>query len=239
MASPTSPPEPITVLLADHQRAFRHTLARTLERCGWVAMVAQARTFQETLESVRQTPPDVVLLAAQLPGGDPFHLARNLRESHPQTRIVIVGDRFRDCHVQRALAADAAGYLVKGGKPDAMLEAIRTVAAGQYFFSPEIWNRIVIDDRGPRLLPRPQARLAALTPREREVLRLLGSGLSKQEIASQLSIRVQSVDRHLNQITAKLGVHDRVELARLALRAIRTNRTHRANGANGNGSAGE
>ncbi len=118
---------------------------------------------------------------------------------------------------QDALAAGAAGYVTKDEPPDVLLKAIRMVVSGQAYFSPNVQSRIVVSESGVQLLSTPRARASLLTKREIEVLRYVARGLPRQEIADEMHISIKTLDNHISRIKVKIGIRDRVELARYAI----------------------
>ena len=116
------------------------------------------------------------------------------------------------------MAVKAWGYVTKSQPEDTVLDAIRNVASGVAYFSPEVQGRIVVDNSGPRFARPVVSRASTLTQRELEVLRYLARGMSKKEIAQTVHISVNTVNRHTSSLMNKLNIHDRVELARFAIR---------------------
>jgi DNA-binding NarL/FixJ family response regulator len=127
----------------------------------------------------------------------------------------------RDRYLDAAIASGAWGYLSKSDSPDAVLDAVRKAAAGEFAFGPTVLERCKVEGagagRGGAGGPKPSSRLDLLTPREIQVLRLIGKGMSRLEIAKTLSRSPKTIDNHRAAIMEKLGIHDRVELARYAI----------------------
>jgi len=208
----------ISILLADDHQFVRQALARTLAEAADFKVVAEAGDGEDTLRLVERLRPDVVVLDVDMPGRDAFAVAQTIHAQNPATRVLFLSAFSHDRFIERALEVNAAGYATKDENLDAIIEAIRAVAAGRFYFSPEVWNRIVIDEHGARLQGEVHSRRMTLTPRELEVLRLVAQGLSKMEMAELLEISVHTVNRHVNGIMVKLQIHDRVELAMFAVR---------------------
>src|SRR3954471_17664621 len=210
---------PITVLLADDHALVREALANWLRAAGDMKVLGEVGSADEAVAiSVRERP-SVVLLDIDMPGLLAFDAVRTIRSRSPETRIIMLSGFFNDRYIEDALAAEASGYITKSEPPQAVLKAIRTVAAGGVYFSPEVQARIVVDSNGARLATgEGVTRAATLTPRELEVLRYIARGLSKKDIAGIMHLSVKTVDNHSTSLMTKLNIHDRVDLARYAIR---------------------
>jgi DNA-binding NarL/FixJ family response regulator len=156
-----------------------------------------------------------------MPGADPFQAIEELRARHPDTRVVVLSAYVRDRYIDMAVDRGAWGYFSKSDAPDTVIAGIRSVAGGQAAFGPEVRQRM----ESPRTAgPVPgstaaaSSRLADLSARELEVLRLIGRGMSRAEIAQHLHRSVKTIDAHHTSIMKKLDLHDRVELALFAVR---------------------
>ncbi|MGQ0627648.1 MAG: response regulator [Phycisphaerales bacterium] len=186
----------------------------------------------------RELAVDVVLLDIEMPGPDPFEAAAELRHQCPNVRTIVLSAYVRDRYVDATVKAGAWGYLAKSDDPDTIMAAIRDVAEGRFTFGPIVLERCRqmgredspgrhTESTGARLgetasapggSQMPVSRLAALTPRELQILRLIGKGLSRTEIATAIFRSPKTVDAHRSAIMEKLAIHDRVELARFAIR---------------------
>ncbi len=153
-----------------------------------------------------------------MPGTSCFEVARQVRAEQPDVRLLFLSAFSNDVYVENALAVKAYGYLTKHEPPDRILEAVRKVARGELCFSVDILDKIVIDEGGVRLARSNQGVLAMLSPRELDVIKLVAVGRSKKQIARELHISLSTVENHTANMMKKLGIHDRVELARLAIR---------------------
>jgi DNA-binding NarL/FixJ family response regulator len=162
--------------------------------------------------------PDIVLLDIDMPGMAAFDAARTIRLRSPRTRLAFVSAHFHDRYIEQALGVGAMGYITKGEPPETVARAIRSIAGGGAYFSPDVQARIVIDVSGPRLADQQRTRVSILTAREQEVLRYLASGLAKKEIAETMNLSVGTVNNHAANLMKKLDIHDRVELTRFAIR---------------------
>jgi DNA-binding NarL/FixJ family response regulator len=198
--------------LADGLRA-RFELEKDLDFIGHLPDAA------DLLETVARDRPDVVLLDIEMPGPDPFEVADDLRRQHEDARVIILSAYVRDHYISAATRAGCWGYFSKSDDAQAIVDGIRKVASGKFAFGPKVQERCqsVPGSRRDRPTP-PKSRLDALTPREQEVLRLIGKGLTRGEIASGLCRSPKTVDGHRESIMQKLDIHDRAELVRFAIR---------------------
>lgn len=210
----------IRVLLADDQALVRGAFALLVRSAGDMEVVAEAGTGEEAVTLTTDLRPDVVLMDIRMPSTDGIEATRQIVADHASSpsRVLILTTFESDTNVLRALRAGACGFLPKDTRPDVLLEAIRTVAAGESLLSPAATRAVIA-----RALSRPDApapeRLASLTPREREVLRLVAAGRSNQEIAADLVVSPLTAKTHVARILAKLGARDRVQLVIAAYEA--------------------
>ncbi|GIT79078.1 DNA-binding response regulator [Leifsonia sp. LS1] len=208
----------IRVLLADDQHLVRAGFRALLEAEDGIEVVGEAPTGRETVAAVRRTHPDVVLMDIRMPDGDGLWATAEIvaDPALAGTRVVVVTTFELDEYVAQAILAGASGFLVKDTEPVELLRAIRVVAEGDALLSPGATRRLiarVADGLGPA----PDLeRLSALTDREREVLALVGHGLTNTEIAERLYLSPLTAKTHVSRIIAKLGARDRVHLVVLA-----------------------
>lgn len=187
-------------------------------------MVSEASDGREALAELDRFRPDVLLLDLQMPAVDGLGVLRELERRrvdtsgrrHVDTRVVVLTTFGEDDNVFGALRLGAAGFLLKDAGPRELREAVRTVAAGDALLSPGVTRRVV--ERLARVEPPPEAgeRLAGITDREREVLTLVGRGMSNQEIGAELHLSPATARTHVGRLLAKLGVRDRVGLVVVA-----------------------
>lgn len=183
-----------------------------------VAVLSSADDLRWTLQA---SPADVVLLDVDMPGRDVFETIEDLKREHPEVRPVILSAHVRDSYIEAAVRAGAWGYLSKRDTPAVIIAAIRSIARGRFAFSDEVLARCGVQPGQEQRIASSTAaptRLRSLTPRELHVLRLIGKGLARAEIAKAIHRSPKTVDAHRGAIMDKLGIHDRVELARFALR---------------------
>ena len=211
----------VTVLLADDQQLVRAGFRSLLRRDRGITVVGEASTGDEAVQATRASLPDVVLMDIRMPGLDGIAATRQI-VADPGLRgcrVVILTTFETDEYVFAALAAGASGFLTKEVDPDGLRRAVHVVAAGEALLSPSVTRRVVtrFAQQRPADLPgEPGERLAALTPREREVVRLVAVGLSNDEIAAELVISPLTAKTHITRAITKLGVRDRVQLVILA-----------------------
>lgn len=181
-------------------------------------IVGEADDGRAALQSVSELEPDVVLMDISMPGLNGIEATRQIRQNHPEVKVVVLSMHSNEEYVFQVLRAGASGYVLKQSDSSEVLTAIRAALAGGSFLSPPI-SRTVIDD----YIRRAEARggdddLELLTSREREVLQLLAEGLSNREIAEQLNISIKTVETHRSNMMGKLGVSSKTELVKYALR---------------------
>lgn len=169
-------------------------------------------------ERVKQTAADVVILDIDMPGMDPFVMIRDLGVLHPNVRVIMLSAYVRDHYIDRALDEGAWGFFSKCDAPEELVEGIRCVAGGRPAFGTGVRRRLDPDDGLDRGDAGAESLLEQLTPRELEILRLIGRGLSRAEIANLLHRSLKTIDAHHTSIMRKLDIHDRVELALYAVR---------------------
>ncbi|MBX3376536.1 MAG: response regulator transcription factor [Phycisphaeraceae bacterium] len=208
----------ITVVMADDQAMVRQPLAAWLRQAGDVKVLAEVSNADEAVTAAIRERPDIVLMDIDMPGLLAFDAVRTIKSRCPRTRVIVLSGFFHDRYIQEALSAEASGYVTKGEPPEVVLSAVRTVAGGGVYFSPQVQERLVVDSTGVHLAAEGATRASTLTSREMEVLRYIARGLSKKDIAAIMHLSVKTVDNHSTSLMSKLNIHDRVELARYAIR---------------------
>ena len=209
---------PITIVLADDHALVRRSLAAILRTATGLSIVGDAGTTDEAISLAIRHQPTVVVLDIDIPGVECFEAARTIRSRCARTSILFLSAFSHDRYIDAALNVGALGYVTKSEPPEAVIAAIRAIASGQCYFSPDIQSRIVISKEGVRLANEPKSRSATLTAREVEVLRYIARGMSKKEIAQTMHLSVKTVENHASNVMTRLAIHDRVELARYAIR---------------------
>ena len=205
-----------TVLLADDEPLVRTGLRALLEQQG-LPVVGEAADGAEVLDAVRRTGPDVVLMDVRMPGTDGIEATRQVLAALAEPPKILVVTTFdNDDYVHEALLAGASGFLLKRARKEEIAHAVRTVAAGESLLFPEAIRRLV----SGRSAAGEHARAAkTLTRREAEVLRLIATGLSNQDIAAALVIGLETVKTHVGNIFAKLGAGNRSQAVVIAYEA--------------------
>jgi DNA-binding NarL/FixJ family response regulator len=207
-----------TVLLADDQELVRAGFRLILELAG-LEVVGEAADGAEAVELARRLDPDVVLMDVRMPRMDGIEATRRLGQAGLRAKVLVLTTFDLDQHVYDALQAGASGFLLKDVGRERLVEAVRTVAAGEALLAPPVLQRLVAHyvDSPPPELARP-AGLDDLSERELEVLRLIGRGLSNAEIAAELVISLATVKTHVRHVLQKLRLRDRVQAVVVAYR---------------------
>ncbi|MFK0215572.1 DNA-binding response regulator [Streptomyces sp. NPDC090298] len=209
----------INVVVADDQAAVREPLAMVLALTADISVVATAANGHEVLDAVAEAPVDVVLMDLRMPGMDGTEATRRLSESHPDVAVVVLTTFADDDSVMAALAAGARGYLTKNAGREDIARAIRAAAAGQSVLDQEVRDRLLAAVTGAQRSAPGEPLPGDLTPREREVLALIGQGLPNRAIAERLFVSEATVKTHINNLFAKAGIRDRAEAVRRAIAA--------------------
>jgi len=205
----------VRVVVADDQALVRSGF-RMILTAGGIDVVAEAATGAEAFDAVRRTRPDVVLMDIRMPEMDGLEATRRIladKTDHTNApRIIILTTFDLDQYVYAALAAGASGFLLKDVTPEHLVDAVRTVRAGDALLSPTITRRLVQRFAQPGTdAPAMHRDLRSLTARETEVLRMLAAGLSNAELAQRLFLSEATVKTHVARILAKLELRDRVQ----------------------------
>ncbi|HWM11718.1 MAG TPA: response regulator transcription factor [Solirubrobacteraceae bacterium] len=198
----------IRVLIADDHAVVRQGLRTFLDLQEDVEVVAEAADGAEAVAAAVEHVPDIVLVDLVMPNVDGIEAIRELRERVPSARAIVLSSFIDDEKLLPAVRAGAAGYLLKDVQPQELVAAIRTVHAGGALLHPKVASRLL-----------QEMATDPLTPREREVLSLIGRGMANKVIARELSLSEKTVKAHVSSILAKLGVTDRTQAALYAVRA--------------------
>ena len=200
------------VLIADDDHLMRAGLVELLTADPDIEIAGQASTGREAVEQTRRLAPDVVLMDVRMPDLDGIAATRELTRTTPDARVLILTTFEEDDYVFGALRAGASGFLLKRTRPEELIAAVHTIANGDSLLSPSVTRR-VIDRMAQQPTPdlTDQAKVAGLTPREREVLQLIARGLSNREIAAALVVEESTIRTHVKRILMKLDLRDRVQ----------------------------
>ncbi len=208
----------IRVLVADDQSMVRAGFRMLLGREPDIEVVAEASTGLEAVAKVERFDPTLVLMDIRMPELDGLEATRRILARERAPKILVLTTFALDEYIYDALNAGASGFVLKDDPPEQLIEAVRTVAAGDALLSPQVTKRVIQQfSRLPR--PTAPAGFDELTGREMEIFRLLADGLSNAEIADRLVIAESTVKSHITHVLSKLGLRDRVQLIVLAYQA--------------------
>ena len=209
----------IRILCVDDHSFLVEGLRARFELESDLECVGSLPNAEALVPQAKQLRPDIVLLDIEMPGPDPFEAADDLRRQCPDVRTVFLSAYVRDHYISSAVKAGAWGYFSKSEDAATLVEGIRKVAHGDFAFSPKVQERCQPRKGFKRgQLTPPSSKLDALTPREQEVLRMIGRGMSRSEIAETMCRSPKTIDGHRESIMEKLDIHDRAELVRFAIR---------------------
>ncbi|MFL5825160.1 MAG: response regulator [Thermoleophilaceae bacterium] len=207
----------IRVLIVDDHAVVREGLRTFLELQDDMQVVGEAGEGDEAVALAERVRPDVILMDLVMPGVDGIEAMRRLRRQVPSARAIVLTSFIDEEHILPAIRAGAAGYLIKNVEPQELARAVRSAAEGETLIDPAVAARLVevlADDRDA-------ARPEQLTPREQEVLELIGRGYSNKRIALELGVAEKTVKNHVSHVLSKLGVADRTQAALYAARVGR------------------
>jgi DNA-binding NarL/FixJ family response regulator len=218
----------IRVVVADDQELVRSGFAMIVDAQPDMEVVGEASDGAEAVALTERTRPDVVLMDIRMPRLDGIEASRRIVAAHgptdagdgaPPVRVVILTTFDLDEYVFEALRAGASGFLVKDTEPVDLLRGVRAVAAGEGLLSPSVTRRLIEEFAMRSRSPRPPEALGGLTEREREVVALVGAGLSNDEIAVKLMVSPATAKTHVSRSMSKLGARDRAQLVVYAYEA--------------------
>lgn len=209
--------QPIRVLLADDHTLVRAGIRSLVEGLRGIEVVGEAGDGRTALQLAEARHPDVVLVDIGMPEISGLEVVARLTKMEPSIRTVILSMHKAEEYVLQALRAGAAGYLLKDSAVAELEIAIRAVARGETYLSPAV-SRRVVDDYVGRTATMPDP-LAALTPRQREILQLVAEGHTNKEIAQRLGVSYRTVEVHRLHLMRRLNVHDVTGLVRFAMKA--------------------
>jgi NarL family two-component system response regulator LiaR len=205
----------IRILVADDHAIIRRGIRAMLEIVGDIEVVGEAINGREAVTKARNLQPDVILMDLVMPEMDGIEAIGHIKAQHPEARILVLTTFAGEDKIFPAIKAGALGYQLKDSDPEALVQAIRQVYAGESSLHPLIARKVLQElSRPPQRPPTPDP----LTPREVEVLQLLAQGLENQEIADRLVISEATVRTHVSNILGKLHLASRTQAALYALR---------------------
>lgn len=218
---PTAPMQadapPIRILIADDHEVVRIGLAALLDRQDGFNVIGEAGTGEEAARLARVLRPDVVVMDIRMPGGSGTDACRAIRESSPSTPVIMLTSYADEEALFEAIAAGAAGYVLKRIGSDELVQAIRTVAAGRSLLDPSVTAAVLERVRSATQQEESGA-FAELTDQERRVLAHLADGASNREIAASMALAEKTVRNYVSSILAKLGLASRSQAAAYAIR---------------------
>ena len=207
--------DPIRVLIADDHQLVRQGMAALLSVKPEFEILGQARDGVEAVELATSLSPDIILMDLQMPHKDGIEATREIKEDNPEARILILTSFGEDENVYLAIKAGALGYLLKDSSPEELMQAIHDVCEGRLSLHPNIALKLIEELNRPTDL---QPTGDPLTERESQVLKLVATGRTNQEIAEELVISERTVGAHVSNILSKLHLANRTQAALYALR---------------------
>lgn len=211
--------DPVRVLLAEDEPLIRAGVRAVLAADPGIEIVAEAADGAEAVELARRHRPDVAVLDIRMPRLDGLAATAEIRRLLPEVAVVILTTFGEDAYISQAVDGGATGFLLKSGDPRELVAGIRAAAEGAAYLSPRVAKR-VLDTMGRTVrASRAADRVAVLTARERDVLTLVGEGMSNADIANRLGLVEGTVKTHVSAILTRLGVRNRVQAAILAYEA--------------------
>jgi DNA-binding NarL/FixJ family response regulator len=209
--------DPIRVFLLDDHEVVRRGLSDLLDAEEDISVVGDAENVEHALVRAPAVRPHVAVLDVRLPDGDGITVCRELRDQMPELAVLMLTSFDDEDALLDAIMAGASGYVLKQIKGSDLVGAVRTVASGQSMLDPATTARLMRSLRAePAQAPEMAPELASLSPREREILALIGDGLTNREIGKRLYLSEKTVKNHISRLLAKLGVQRRVQAAVLA-----------------------
>ena len=204
----------IRVLLADDQALVRAGFRALLDAQEGIVVTGEVSDGQQAVDLARELTPDVVLMDIRMPGTDGLAATRQIAADPrlADTRVVILTTFDLDEYVFEAIRSGASGFLVKDTEPEELVQAVRVVADGDALLSPGVTRRLIAEFAARAKRPPDTGALADLTGREREVLALVGQGLSNADIAKRLFLSPATAKTHVSRAMIKLGARDRAQL---------------------------
>jgi DNA-binding NarL/FixJ family response regulator len=209
----------ITVLCVDDHAFLVDGLRARFALESDIKWVGRLPSAEGLVAEAKRLRPAIILLDIEMPGPDPFEVADDVRRQCENTRVIILSAYVRDHYISAAYKAGIWGYFSKSDDADAIVEGIRKVDRGEFAFGPKVSERCRPVKKTKRAQQAaPTSKLDSLTAREQEVLRLIGRGMSRNEIAESLCRSAKTIDGHRERIMAKLDIHSGPELIRFAIR---------------------
>lgn len=207
----------IRVLLADDHTLFRQGVRTLVAAEPDMEVIGEASNGAEATAKAAELRPDVVLLDIGMPGPSSFETARQIRRQRPETKVLFLTMYDDEDYLLEGMEVGANGYVLKDSPASQLITAIRDVHRGGSYLSPRMLGQLVDDFRSRIRSADHQPRLASLTPREKEVLKMLAEGNSVKEVASLLNLSVKTVEAHKFNLMRKLDIHNKAQLVQYAI----------------------
>jgi DNA-binding NarL/FixJ family response regulator len=205
------------VFIADDHPIFRHGLRQIIERAPNMVIVDEAEDGETAWQKLRKSDAEIALLDVELPGRDGFEIARGVREERLKMAVVFLTMHKDEHFLNRALDLDVKGYVVKDSAMDEIVQCLRAVAAGQEYVSPQLTRFLLNRSRRTAQLVADRPEVAALTPMERRVLKLVAELKSSKQIADELCLSVRTIEHHRARIGERLKLEGNNPLLKFAL----------------------
>ena len=207
----------IKCVIVDDHTLFREGLRRVLQSESDLQVVGEASDATEALDQVRELRPDVVLMDIGMPGMSSFEAARQIDKDCPGTKLIFLTMHEDEEYLLQCLDVGAFGYMLKDAPAPKLISAVRDVYQGRKDLSPQVLGKLVDDFRSRAQGKRGQPRGATLTPREREVVKMIAEGNSVKEIAAMLGLSIKTVEAHKFNLMRKLDIHNKAQLVTYAI----------------------
>ncbi|MCL6543689.1 MAG: response regulator transcription factor [Bryobacteraceae bacterium] len=207
----------IRILLADDHTLFRQGIKTLLAAESDMEVVGEAADAAAAADKATELKPDVVLLDIGMPGPSSFEVARQIRRNRPDTKVVFLTMYDDEDYLVESMEVGANGYILKDSPASQLASAVRDVFRGGSYLSPRMLSQLVHDFRSRVKTTDRLPRFASLTPREKEVLKMLAEGNSVKEVATQLDLSVKTVEAHKFNLMRKLGIHNKAQLVQYAI----------------------
>jgi DNA-binding NarL/FixJ family response regulator len=205
---------PIKCLIVDDHTLFREGLRRVLESEADIQVIGEARDGAEAIDQAVMLRPDVVLMDIGMPGLSSFEASRRITRELPGRRVIFLTMYEDEEYLLQCLDAGASGYILKDAPAPRLIGAVRDVNAGRKYLSPQVLGKLVDDFRSRST---GLARGSTLTPREREVIKMLAEGNSVRQIAGILGLSVKTIEAHKFNLMRKLNIHNKAQLVTYAI----------------------
>ena len=207
----------IRVLLADDHTLFRQGMKTLIAAESDLEVAGEASNGIDAAEKAEQLKPDVVLMDIGMPGPSSFEITRQIRRNHPETKVLFLAMYDDEDYLVEGMEVGASGYVLKDSPAAQLVSAVRDVHRGGSYLSPRMLAQLVDDFRTRIKSTDRLPRFATLTPREKEVLKMLAEGDSVKEVATQLNLSVKTVEAHKFNLMRKLDIHNKAQLVQYAI----------------------